>query len=86
MPTNMYGPNDNYDLKSSHVLPAFIRKFHEAKTSKVESVTCWGTGNPLREFLYSDDLARGNGGRATPGTDGGTREIGAGDVGTGARR
>jgi len=58
MPTNMYGPNDNYDLKSSHVLPALIRKFHEAKISRATSVTCWGTGHPLREFLYSDDLAR----------------------------
>jgi GDP-L-fucose synthase len=58
MPTNMYGPNDNYDLQSSHVLPALIRKFHEAKTSGARTVTCWGTGAPLREFLYSDDLGR----------------------------
>lgn len=58
MPTNMYGPNDNFDLKSSHVLPALIRKFHEAKTSHAATVTCWGTGKPLREFLYADDLAR----------------------------
>ena len=58
MPTNMYGPNDNYDLQSSHVLPALIRKFHEGKQSKAASVTCWGTGAPLREFLHSDDLAR----------------------------
>ncbi len=57
MPTNMYGPNDNYDLQSSHVLPALIRKFHEAKTSQAPSVTCWGSGSPLREFLYADDLA-----------------------------
>lgn len=57
MPTNMYGPNDNYDLKTSHVLPAFIRKFHEAKANGAASVTCWGTGKPLREFLYADDLA-----------------------------
>jgi GDP-L-fucose synthase len=57
MPTNMYGPNDNYDLKTSHVLPALIRKFHEAKQSADATVTCWGTGAPLREFLYSDDLA-----------------------------
>lgn len=56
MPTNMYGPNDNYDLHTSHVLPAFIRKFHEAKSAGSQSVTCWGTGAPLREFLYSDDL------------------------------
>jgi GDP-L-fucose synthase len=57
MPTNMYGPNDNYDLKTSHVLPALIRKFHEAKTRGAASVTCWGSGKPLREFLYADDLA-----------------------------
>jgi len=57
MPTNMYGPNDNYDLQSSHVLPALIRKFHDAKTSSAATVTCWGTGTPLREFLYADDLA-----------------------------
>ena len=58
MPTNMYGPNDNYDLQASHVLPALIRKFHEAKVAHAPSVTCWGTGQPLREFLYADDLAR----------------------------
>ena len=58
MPTNMYGPNDNYDLQNSHVLPALIRKFHEAKAAKAPTVTCWGTGSPLREFLYADDLAR----------------------------
>jgi GDP-L-fucose synthase len=58
MPTNMYGPNDNYDLQGSHVLPALIRKFHEAKVAGATSVTCWGTGAPLREFLHSDDLAR----------------------------
>jgi GDP-L-fucose synthase len=58
MPTNMYGPNDNYDLQGSHVLPALIRKFHEAKITRATSVTCWGTGTPLREFLYADDLAR----------------------------
>ena len=58
MPTNMYGPNDNYDLQSSHVLPALIRKFHEAKVAKAPRVVCWGTGKPLREFLYADDLAR----------------------------
>jgi len=58
MPTNMYGPNDNYDLQSSHVLPALIRKFHEAKVGNAASVTCWGTGAPLREFLHADDLAR----------------------------
>lgn len=57
MPTNMYGPNDNYDLHTSHVLPALIRKFHEAKVNAAATVTCWGTGTPLREFLYADDLA-----------------------------
>jgi GDP-L-fucose synthase len=57
MPTNLYGPNDNYDLQSSHVLPALIRKFHEAKTAGKPAVSCWGTGSPRREFLYVDDLA-----------------------------
>jgi GDP-L-fucose synthase len=58
MPTNMYGPNDNYDPENSHVLPALIRRFHEAKLAGSSSVTCWGTGAPLREFLYADDLAK----------------------------
>jgi len=58
MPTNLYGPNDNYDLQISHVLPALIRKFHEAKMTHASSVTCWGTGSPMREFLHADDLAR----------------------------
>jgi len=57
MPTNLYGPNDNYDLNNSHVLPALIRKFHEAKESNAESVEIWGTGSPKREFLHVDDLA-----------------------------
>jgi GDP-L-fucose synthase len=57
MPTNMYGPYDNYDLKNSHVLPALIRKFHEAKQLNSKSVQVWGTGKPLREFLYVEDLA-----------------------------
>ncbi len=57
MPTNLYGPNDNYDLSNSHVLPAMIRKFHEAKNNGVGEVVVWGTGTPLREFLYVDDLA-----------------------------
>jgi GDP-L-fucose synthase len=57
MPTNLYGPNDNFDLESSHVLPALIRKFHEAKTNNNNSVVAWGTGEPRREFLYIDDLA-----------------------------
>ncbi|WP_312193486.1 GDP-L-fucose synthase [Exiguobacterium sp.] len=57
MPTNLYGENDNFDLQSSHVMPALIRKFHEAKLSNQSSVEVWGTGTPKREFLYSDDLA-----------------------------
>lgn len=57
MPTNLYGPGDNFDLQSSHVLPALIRKFHEAKRSRAKSVTIWGTGKPRREFLHVDDLA-----------------------------
>ena len=57
MPTNLYGPNDNYHPEHSHVLPALIRRFHEAKESGASSVTCWGDGSPLREFLYVDDLA-----------------------------
>ena len=57
MPTNLYGPNDNYHPTHSHVLPALIRRFHEAKESGAESVTCWGDGSPLREFLYVEDLA-----------------------------
>ena len=57
MPTNLYGPNDNYHPEHSHVLPALIRRFHEAKESGAKSVTCWGDGSPLREFLYVDDLA-----------------------------
>lgn len=58
MPTNMYGPNDNYDPLTSHVLPALIRRFHEAKVTGAPCVTCWGTGAPRREFLHSDDLGR----------------------------
>jgi GDP-L-fucose synthase len=57
MPTNLYGPNDNYDLNNSHVLPAMIRKFHEAKEENKPFVELWGTGSPLREFLHADDLA-----------------------------
>ncbi|MGL5151653.1 MAG: GDP-L-fucose synthase [Clostridium sp.] len=57
MPTNLYGPNDNFDLKSSHVLPALIRKFHEAKVNGSKEVEVWGTGTPLREFIYVDDMA-----------------------------
>jgi len=57
MPTNLYGPNDNYDLENSHVLPALIRKFHEAKTSGSPEVILWGSGTPLREFLHVDDVA-----------------------------
>ena len=58
MPTNLYGPNDNYHPLHSHVLPALIRRFHEAKENGEEQVTCWGSGRPLREFLYVDDLAQ----------------------------
>ena len=58
MPTNLYGPGDNFDLQSSHVLPAMIRKFHDAKLTGAASVTLWGTGSPRREFLHVDDLAR----------------------------
>jgi GDP-L-fucose synthase len=57
MPTNLYGPNDNYDLHNSHVLPALMRKFHEAKLNNEPQVIVWGTGKPLREFLHADDLA-----------------------------
>jgi len=57
MPTNLYGVGDNYHPENSHVLPALIRKFHEAKESKAANVTIWGTGTPKREFLYADDLA-----------------------------
>lgn len=57
MPTNLYGPNDNFDLKTSHVLPALIRKFHEAKINKEPEVVVWGTGKPRREFLHVDDMA-----------------------------
>ena len=57
MPTNLYGPNDNYDLNTSHVLPALLRKFHEAKVNNEDKVIMWGTGKPLREFLHVDDLA-----------------------------
>lgn len=57
MPTNLYGPNDNYDLQTSHVIPALIRKFHEAKLKHEKTVTVWGTGKPMREFMHVDDLA-----------------------------
>jgi len=57
MPTNLYGPNDNYDLQNAHVLPALIRKFHEAKVEQTPEVVLWGTGKPMREFLHVDDLA-----------------------------
>jgi len=57
MPTNLYGPGDNFDLESSHVLPALMRKLHEAKVHGAEEAVIWGTGAPLREFLYVDDLA-----------------------------
>jgi len=57
MPTNLYGPNDNFDLEKSHVLPALLRKFDEAKQKKAAEVVLWGTGKPRREFMYSDDMA-----------------------------
>jgi GDP-L-fucose synthase len=57
MPTNLYGPEDNFDLESSHVMPALIRKFHEAKVANTPAVTVWGSGKPLREFLHVDDCA-----------------------------
>ena len=57
MPTNLYGPGDNFGLENSHVLPAMIRRMHEARVSGAPSVTLWGTGTPRREFLYVDDLA-----------------------------
>ena len=57
MPTNMYGPYDNFHPENSHVLPALMRRFHEAKKSGAKEVVCWGTGSPLREFLHTDDLA-----------------------------
>jgi GDP-L-fucose synthase len=57
MPTNLYGPGDNYDLENSHVIPALIRKFHEAKVNAASEVIVWGTGRPRREFLYVDDMA-----------------------------
>jgi GDP-L-fucose synthase len=56
LPTNLYGPGDNYHPENSHVLPALIRRFHEAAEAKLNSVTCWGSGTPLREFLHADDL------------------------------
>lgn len=59
MPTNMYGANDNFDLNTSHVLPALLRKFHEAKVNDEQAVTIWGTGKPLREFMFVDDMAEG---------------------------
>jgi GDP-L-fucose synthase len=58
MPTNLYGPNDNYDPQTSHVLPALIRRFHEARQAGAPRVVCWGTGTPRREFLHADDLGR----------------------------
>ena len=57
MPTNLYGPNDNYDLQTSHVIPALLRKFHEAKQKSEKTVSVWGTGKPMREFMHVDDLA-----------------------------
>jgi len=59
MPTNLYGPGDNYHPENSHVIPALLRRFHEAKVQDAACVTCWGTGTPMREFLFVDDLAQG---------------------------
>ena len=59
MPTNLYGPGDNYHSENSHVIPALLRRFHEAKLSGAPEVLCWGTGTPMREFLFVDDLADG---------------------------
>lgn len=79
MPTNLYGPNDNYDLESSHVLPALIRKAHEARERRDAEYVVWGTGNPRREFLYVDDLADACVYLAEQGYDGPLINIGAGE-------
>lgn len=79
MPTNLYGPNDNYDLKNSHVLPALIRKFHEAKVADNLSVEIWGTGSPRREFLHVDDLADASIFLMDQYNDGGLVNIGVGE-------
>ena len=78
MPTNLYGPNDNYDLNNSHVLPALIRKAHEAKARGDAALTVWGTGTPMREFLYADDLADACVHLMTTGYDGPLVNIGTG--------
>ena len=57
MPCNLYGPNDNFDYETSHVIPAFIRKFHDAKTNNLDTIKLWGTGKPYREFLHVNDIA-----------------------------
>lgn len=79
MPTNLYGPNDNYDLDNSHVLPALIRKAHEAKQKNESSLTVWGTGTPRREFLYVDDLAEACVFLMETGYDGSLLNVGAGE-------
>ena len=79
MPTNLYGPNDNYDLNNSHVLPALIRKAHEAKQNNVPTLTVWGTGTPRREFLYVDDLAEACVFLMETGYDGSLLNIGTGE-------
>ena len=79
MPTNLYGPNDNYDLQNSHVLPALLRKFHEAKLNGSESVEVWGSGAPKREFLHADDLADACYHVMNTYSDGGLVNIGTGE-------
>lgn len=79
MPTNLYGPNDNYDLNNSHVLPALIRKAHEAKENKEATLTVWGTGTPRREFLYVDDLAEACVFLMETGYDGSLLNVGTGE-------
>lgn len=79
MPTNLYGPNDNYDLENSHVLPALIRKFHEAKINNKKEVVVWGSGSPLREFLHVDDLAEGCLYLMNNYSDGGFLNVGTGE-------
>jgi GDP-L-fucose synthase len=79
MPTNLYGPNDNYDLANSHVLPALIRKAHDAKTAGAKSMMVWGSGTPKREFLYVDDLAKACVYLMESGLNAGLVNVGVGD-------
>ena len=78
MPTNLYGPGDNYNLETSHVIPALIRKFHNAKIKKEPQVICWGTGKPKREFLFVDDLSKAIVHLIDNGIDTGLYNIGSG--------